>query len=97
MIGPNWLTFLRKQYPPGTRFELHEMGHDSRPLPAGSIGTLEHIDDMGTFHIKWDNGRTLGLVPGEDRFGVIHSEADENHANEDENEQEEESDPCLTM
>lgn len=97
MVGTHWLTFLRGQYPPGTRFELHEMGHDPRPLPAGSTGTLEHIDDMGTFHIKWDNGRSLGLVLGEDRFGVIQPETDEKQATEDENEREEESDPCLTM
>lgn len=98
MIGPNWLSFLRNQYPPGTRFQLHEMGRDPRPLPTGSTGTLEHIDDMGTFHIKWDNGRSLGLVLGEDRFGVIQPEENEGQSNEeDENEPEEESEPCLTM
>ena len=97
MIGQNWLTFLRGQYPPGTRFELHKMGNDPHPLPAGSTGTLEHIDDMGTFHIKWDNGRSLGLVLGEDHFSVIQTEQNAKHANEEENEQEEDPEPCLTM
>ena len=29
---------------------------------------LDHVDDAGTIHMKWDNGRTLGLVPVEDQF-----------------------------
>ena len=26
------------------------------------------VDDVGTVHVRWDNGSTLGLVPGEDRW-----------------------------
>ena len=29
------------------------------------------IDDIGTFHVNWDSGSTLGLVIGEDRFTVL--------------------------
>ena len=28
----------------------------------------EAVDDIGQLHMKWDNGRTLALVPGEDSF-----------------------------
>lgn len=34
------------------------------------MGTLDHIDDQGTFHVNWDNGRELGVTLGEDRFAV---------------------------
>ncbi len=29
---------------------------------------IEVVDDIGQLHMKWDNGRTLALVPGEDSF-----------------------------
>ena len=54
-------------YPPGTRLELISM-EDPHPIPPGSRGTVDHVDDMGTIHMRWDSGRSLGLVPGEDNF-----------------------------
>ena len=55
-------------YPPGTRLELIEMGDDPRPVASGTRGTVKVVDDMGSIHMQWDNGRTLALIPGEDRF-----------------------------
>lgn len=38
------------------------------PVPPGTRGTVAAVDDVGTIHMKWDNGRTLGVVPGVDQF-----------------------------
>jgi Domain of unknown function (DUF4314) len=29
------------------------------------------IDQLGTVHIHWDDGRNLGLVPGQDEWRVL--------------------------
>jgi hypothetical protein len=40
-------------------------------LAPGTAGTVEHVDDAGTVHVRWDDGRTIGLVqrplPGDPR------------------------------
>ena len=62
---------MKDTYPPGTRIMLDYMGDDPRPIPPGTKGTVRTVDDIGTVHCDFDNGRHLGLIPGEDSFHVI--------------------------
>lgn len=61
---------MKDTYLPGTRIELDFMGDDPRPIPPGTKGTVRIVDDIGTVHCDFDNGRRLGLVPGEDVFHI---------------------------
>ena len=54
-------------YFPGDRVVLIHMD-DPYPIPDGTRGTVDYVDDAGQIHMKWDNGRTLALVPGVDKF-----------------------------
>ncbi len=59
---------MKDNYPPGTRIMLLSMDDPYAPVPKGTKGTVVHVDDAAQIHMKWDNGRTLAIVPGEDSF-----------------------------
>lgn len=50
-------------------------------------GTVRVFDDIGTLHCDFDNGRSLGIVPGEDSFRKLTDEelAEENENMDEEN------------
>ena len=58
---------LKQEYPSGTRIVLNYMD-DKWAVPPGTRGTVDHVDDAGQIHPKWDNGRTLAIVPEVDSF-----------------------------
>ena len=69
------LADLRKRYPRGCHVKLIRMNDPySLDLKAGSIGTVTHVDDIGTIHVAWDCGSTLGVVYGEDLCTVVDTE-----------------------
>lgn len=68
------INMLRQRYPAGTRICLDSMENDPQPIPSGTMGTVVVVDDMGQLVMKWDNGRSLSLIPGEDDFHVIQPE-----------------------
>lgn len=70
-IDKNLVQRTKSTYPPGTRIQLDCMGDDPRPIAPGAKGTVKLVDDIGTVHCIFDNGRCLGLIPGEDIFHVI--------------------------
>lgn len=65
---------MKDNYPPGTRILLLQMGDDPRPVEDNTRGTVKVVDDIGTLHCDFDNGRHLGIVPGEDSFRRLTTE-----------------------
>jgi hypothetical protein len=53
----------------GKRIVLDHMD-DQDPIPAGSAGTIFHVDGWGQIHVKWDNGRSLAVIPEKDKFQI---------------------------
>lgn len=59
---------IKKEYPVGNRIRLISMTDDPRPIAAGEEGTVACVDDIGSIHVNWDNGRSLAVIPGVDTF-----------------------------
>ena len=64
------VAMIKARYLPGMQIRLIEMDDKQAP-PAGTLGTVTCVDDVGTVHMKWENGSSLGLIPNVDRFQVI--------------------------
>lgn len=58
---------LKREYPAGTRVELVSMNDEYRKLKLGEQGTVIGVDDIGTIHVNWDCGSSLGVAYGEDK------------------------------
>jgi hypothetical protein len=65
-IHPELLKQLKEYYTAGTRVILIRMSDPYTNLRQGDRGTVALVDDIGTIHVKWDSGSTLGVVFGED-------------------------------
>ena len=89
----NRAEYLKKAYPSGTRIVLNSMGNDPRPIESGTRGTVAVVDDIGTVHCDFDNGRRLGLIEGEDDFRALTAQ----ELAEEENAQGEDNSPVVTM
>lgn len=70
-INEQWLAFLREQFPTSSRIRLRE---DSHGFMAGSLGTLDCINDAGAFCVDMDGGGELLLTIGVDSFTVTQPE-----------------------
>ncbi|MEN6636440.1 MAG: DUF4314 domain-containing protein [Clostridiaceae bacterium] len=65
-IHPEMLKQLKKYFKSGTRVMLIRMSDPYTNLRLGDRGTVTLVDDIGTIHVNWDRGSTLGVVFGED-------------------------------
>ena len=75
-LTPEKLADLRRRYYSGCRVKLICMNDPYRDLEAGTLGTVMHVDDIGTIHVAWDCGSSLGVVFGEDSCTRIDKEID---------------------
>jgi hypothetical protein len=55
----------------GDRVRLLRTSDPYTQLKPGDEGMVSFVDSMGTVHVNWESGSTLGLVPGEDQFLVL--------------------------
>jgi hypothetical protein len=45
---------------------LVKMNDSYTKLEPGTRGTVIGVDDIGTIHVNWDSGSSLGVAYGED-------------------------------
>lgn len=59
----------------GDRIRLIRMSDDPYPMESGSEGVVTHVNKVSPLFtqisVRWDNGRSLMLLAGEDEFEVI--------------------------
>ncbi len=84
------IEIIKKKYPSGTRIQLLSTMNDMQGVEEGTKGTVIHVDDIGTIHMRWDNGRGLGLIPGEDNFKVLSRPDEEMKESENQSKEQEE-------
>lgn len=53
---------FKRQYQKGMGILLLEMKDNISPVPPGTLGIIEYIDDLPQCHMKWDNRRTLPII-----------------------------------
>ena len=58
----------------GTVIQCNHMRDPSHPVPDGTRGIVEKVDDAGLVHVKWENGSGLNLDPLVDDFEIIDDE-----------------------
>ena len=66
--------FLKDKFPTGTKVKVTKMKDRVTPVPPGTIGEVVVVDDIGTIHVAWDCGSSLGVVLGEDSCTRIDEE-----------------------
>jgi hypothetical protein len=56
----------------GRRITLIEMVDEVHPIESGTKGIITHVGG-GVINVRWDNGRNLGVIVGEDRYTISES------------------------
>lgn len=54
----------------GKRIKLIEMVNEQHAVESGMEGTITNIG-FDVISVKWDNGRRLGVIVGEDIYEIL--------------------------
>jgi len=55
----------------GRRIRLDYCGDKRTWVKPGMIGTVVFVNATGTIFVKWDDGHSIGLIPGCDGYTVL--------------------------
>lgn len=69
-INKGKLEQLRNMYPAGTTVSLDAMEGEAQ-MESGLKGRVICVDDAGQLLVQWENGSSLSLIPGVDRFHKV--------------------------
>lgn len=56
----------------GRRITMVEMVEEVHPIPSGMKGVITNVGG-GVINVRWDNGRNLGVIVGEDQYTISES------------------------
>lgn len=62
---------IKARYPTGTRIKLIAFNNSFKNKKEGLLGTVVLVDDLGTLHMQWDDGSSVGLIVDEDHFLIV--------------------------
>ena len=54
----------------GKRIKLISMVNEQHPVESGTEGTITSVG-FDVISVKWDNGRRLGVIIGEDNYQIL--------------------------
>jgi hypothetical protein len=63
------MTHLTAKNIEGKRIKMIFM-EDPDPIEPRAMGTVIKLDGAGQIQVKWDSGRNLSVIPGEDQFEI---------------------------
>lgn len=56
----------------GRRVRLIRTTDEYTELKPGAEGTVMMVDDLETVFVHWEDGSSLGLIPGEDQWELLN-------------------------
>lgn len=73
MLKQSQIDKIKKEYTEGTKVILLNMEGESQ-MPRGLKGEVDHVDDAGQIHVRWENGSSLAINAEVDTFHKVEPE-----------------------